>query len=210
MSHNGNTTQVAPSAQGGVSLPPTAQQLAELKSSRFDAGIAYSLHTWPALSVAVQNHWGGSNSSEKRDWFAGAISDLFSNPETSSNVDPEYLDEFLLQVMFDEFEVNVDDESGFEVAEQICRLRKQCEEGDFSGVDSLENKFKQRKGKDLVGKIITTEDVEEADDDEDSVDDESEDEEADAMEVDQAQPRQKKEKPPPEVDDDGFTTVRRR
>jgi pre-rRNA-processing protein TSR2 len=74
----------------GVRLPPTPAQL----QSAFDHGIWYALSLWPALHVAVQNSWGGADSSEKRDWFAGAVSDLFTGRQ---DTDAEDLEAFLLQ-----------------------------------------------------------------------------------------------------------------
>ena len=58
---------------------PTPQQI----QSAFDTGIWYLLSLWPALHVAVRDHWGGADSADKRDWFAGAVSDLFATrPDT--------------------------------------------------------------------------------------------------------------------------------
>ncbi|KAJ4293751.1 rRNA accumulation- protein [Collariella sp. IMI 366227] len=82
--------------------------------TNFEQSVAITLHLWPALTLAVQNNWGGPDSSDKRDWFAGAIVDLFPDEDVEA---------VLLQVMLDEFEVNVDDDSAFEVAEQVVRLR---------------------------------------------------------------------------------------
>jgi pre-rRNA-processing protein TSR2 len=63
----------------------------------------------------VTNHWGGPDSAEKREWFAQATIDVLNDEPDADTV---WIEEFLLQVMVDEFEVNVDDESGFDVAEQ--------------------------------------------------------------------------------------------
>ena len=100
---------------------PDPQQL----QTAFDHGIWYILSLWPALQVACQNHWGGPNCDDKRDWFAGAISDLFTErPDT----DFEDLVEVLLQVMQDEFDTRVEDDSEEEVARTILVLRKRLSE----------------------------------------------------------------------------------
>ena len=49
----------------------------------------------------------------------------------------EYVEAFLLQVMNDEFEVNVEDSSGEEIAAKIVGLRKQTLQGDFGTVDEM-------------------------------------------------------------------------
>ena len=115
-------------------------------------------------------------------------------------------DLFLLQVMLDEFEVNVDDESGFEVAEQIVRLRRDCEKGDFSEIRALKERWDQRGGRDVLqGQFKEQQRTEE----EDETDGSEEEDEPEDMDVDMGEAPQlvPKEKPVPEVDEDGFTKV---
>ena len=76
----------------------------------------------------MTNHWGGSDSAEKREWFAQATIDVLNDEPDADTV---WIEEFLLQVMVDEFEVNVDDESGFDVAEQIVRMGEIVERATF-------------------------------------------------------------------------------
>ncbi|TVY85322.1 Pre-rRNA-processing protein TSR2, partial [Lachnellula suecica] len=94
--------------------------------AQFELGTTLSLFLWPSLTLAVQNNWGGPDSADKREWFAQTTIDVLTETP-DADIDTEWLETFLLQVMLDEFEVNVDDESGFEVAEQILRIRKLCE-----------------------------------------------------------------------------------
>ncbi|KAI9712476.1 MAG: hypothetical protein M1812_006892 [Candelaria pacifica] len=191
-----------PTPQGGVALPSTPEKI----QSKFDLSISLSLSLWPALSLAIQNQWGGPLSSEKRDWFAGAISELFiSSPDT----DAEDVESMLLQVMNDEFEVNVEDESAWEVAEDILRLRVECAKGDWRGVDRLYERWVKGKGE--VGGVFTRGEVEEGEE-EGEWDSEGEEEDGDGDEQDvdmQEAPAlvETKEKSKPEVDEEGFTKV---
>ncbi|KAK4453885.1 Pre-rRNA-processing protein TSR2 [Podospora aff. communis PSN243] len=195
--------------------------------SNFEQGVAFALHLWPALTLAVQNNWGGPDSSDKRDWFAGAIVDLFpdlSKPATTSTTtsantpqqptateEPDQADveTVLLQVMLDEFEVNVDDDSAFEVAEQVMRVRGEVLKGGpkFEELEGLRRKFEARKGTKVVGVLTKAED-EDADTDWDTDDDEegSEDEDEEMGDA----PPVVKEKEATEVDEDGFTKVSRK
>ncbi|RKU48606.1 hypothetical protein DL546_008747 [Coniochaeta pulveracea] len=191
--------------------------------SQFEQGVAYALHLWPDLTLAVQNNWGGPDSSDKRDWFAGAVVDLFpdlSNPassntgpsnaeETPSDEEPDsaYVEEFLLQVMLDEFEVNVDDDSSYEVAEQIIRVRSDCMKGRFEEVEKLRERWEAKKGKKEVFKKAEDEDGETDWDDED---DSEEDGDEDVEMGDAPPPVTRKEKEEPEVDEDGFTMVKKK
>lgn len=182
----------------------------------------------------MQNNWGGPDSSDKRDWFAGEVANQFppfpsSNASSSSTTttngtstqqsgqdqeepDAEYLEELILQVMLDEFEVNVDDDTAFDVATEIIRLRGQCARSNFDEVDRLLARWQARKGEKVHFKHGEDQDGEtdweDDDDDNDEGSDDDMDEAPPLVETSAAAP--KKEKAPPEVDDDGFTKVTRK
>ena len=182
----------------GVRLPPTTAQLQQA----FDNGIWYALSLWPALHVAVQNSWGGADSSEKRDWFAGAVSDLFNGRQ---DTDAEDLEAFLLQIMQDEFDCNVEDETEVEVGRTILVLRKTLLEGDVSAFETLERRWNSRG---LMKADVRVVDHGDDEVDEDDDDDEMDDGEDRAPQAGQQQaPREPREKPQAQVDDDGFTKV---
>ena len=184
----------------------------------------------------MQNNWGGPDSADKRDWFAGEVAGQFhpfSNPngaaaatkggDSSSQQaqkaqhgdqeepDAEYLEELILQVMLDEFEVNVDDDTAFDVATEIVRLRGQCARGNFEEVDRLLARWQARKGEKVHFKHGEDQDGETdwEDEDEDEDEDGSDEDMDEAPALKEAAPP-KKEKAPPEVDDDGFTKVTRK
>ncbi|KAG0651268.1 20S rRNA accumulation 2 [Hyphodiscus hymeniophilus] len=169
--------------------------------AQFELGITLSLFFWPSLSLAVTNQWGGPNSADKREWFA---SETISQLQQTSDADTEWIEEFLLQVMLDEFEVNVDDDSGFEVAEQMVRMRKDCARGEFAEVRALKEKWDSRGGKDIEELFKGVERGEEEDETDGSVDEDDDED----VEMDEA-PRlvTVKEKAEPEVDEDGFTKI---
>ncbi|KAL8925287.1 MAG: hypothetical protein Q9208_003577 [Pyrenodesmia sp. 3 TL-2023] len=211
-----------PAPGGGVTLPPTlgAKHPLNLTPTRpsvltnpekiqqkFDLSIALTLSTWSALTLAVQNSWGGPLSSEKRDWFAGAVSDLFSS-QPEATIDVEYLEEFLLQVMIDEFEVNVEDDSGAEIASKIVGLRKLTAQGDFAMVDEMLARWRERQAR--GGDRVSFQRGQDEEDNEDDEGDSDEDmEEGDDMEIDEAPQLaiERKEKVMPKVDEEGFTEV---
>jgi pre-rRNA-processing protein TSR2 len=185
-----------------------APQCASLSSSagaKTDLLISLHLHSWPALTLAIQNHWGGPTSDDKRDWFAGAVSDLLANGQV---LDAEDLEEVLIQVMLDEFEVVVDDGSPSQVAASIIQGRQRILQGDYAELDQMLARWqeKQDKGQD---KMIFKR-AEQEDEGEETEWESSEEEEEDDMELDEAPelvPRPQQEKPAAEVDEDGFTKV---
>ncbi|XXG96111.1 rRNA accumulation- protein [Hypoxylon texense] len=192
----------------------------ETRQEQFEQGVAISLHLWLSLTVAVQNNLGGPSSEDKRDWFAGAIVDMFpsfvdlakprkpSQKPLPQDPDSDDVEATLLQVMWDEFETNVDDDSEVEVAERILKARAQCAAGSFEFVEELRRRWLATKGKTVQVQVEDGGDQEtdwESDDDEGSEEDED-------VQMDEAPALvpAPKERPPPEVDEDGFTKVTRK
>jgi pre-rRNA-processing protein TSR2 len=175
-----------------------AQQTA---SSYLDLGITLAINAWPALTLAVTSNWGGPTSADKRDWLCGAISDMITDrPET----DAEDLEEVLIQVMNDEFDVVVDDESAGEVADRIMEIRKMVENGEFDGIRQMWEEWERKAAKkgDAVAGFRRGDDQDgETDDDEEDGEEDEEMGEAPAL---VSAPRERVE---PEVDEDGFTKV---
>ncbi|KAI1277042.1 Pre-rRNA-processing protein TSR2-domain-containing protein [Xylaria sp. FL0933] len=217
----------------------------ETRQQQFEQGVAISLHLWQSLTIAVQNNWGGPDSSDKRDWLAGVIVDMFpsfvdlatttaaastSNIPSTSNTSsqnssakppskklpdepiPEEIEETLLQVMFDEFEANVDDQSEAEVADRIIKCRAQCADGNFALVEELRARWLDTKGKKVVAQAAA--DPDQDTDWESGSDDENGDEDANGdVDMDDAPalvPVAPKVKPQPEIDEDGFEKVSRK
>ncbi|KAL6892784.1 Pre-rRNA-processing protein TSR2 domain-containing protein [Trichoderma longibrachiatum] len=200
-------------------LPPAAT-----RQSNFEQAVACALHLWPALTLAVQNGWGGPDSADKRDWFAGAVVDLFPEfadaqpgeaPKTTADEpDMEDVETVLLQVMVDEFEVNIDDDSALEVARSIVKARSECAIGEFNEeVKKLRERFANRKGT-KVDQMFKKAEDQDQDTDWESGDsgEEDDDDNGGDIDMDEAPPLVSvpKEKPAPEVDDDGFTKVTRK
>ena len=117
----------------------------------------------------------------------------------------------MLQIMNDEFDVNVDDGSGEEIAAKIIGLRKLTLQGDFALVDEMYSKWQERQSRGGRGTINIQHVTKNDDEDEtdwDSEDIEEEDGDND-VEMEEAPPLVKapKEKVQPKVDDEGFTEV---
>lgn len=153
--------------------------------------------------MAVQSLWGGPTSSDKRDWLCGAISDMLTTrPET----DAEDLEDVLIQVMSDEFDVVVDDESAMNVAAEIMDVRTRVAAGDTAVVQDMWEKWAAK------GKKADTGAFRRVEQDGEESDSESEDEGGDGedVEMDDAPSeaaRGQRERVEPEVDEDGFTKV---
>ncbi|KAL3422041.1 Pre-rRNA-processing protein TSR2 [Phlyctema vagabunda] len=179
-------------------LPAPAQ-------AQFEFGVSLLLNFWPALSLAVSSNWGagdGATASDKRDWFAGAVVELFDErPDT----DLEDVETVLLQVMLDEFEVAVDDDSAYDVAMEIIRIRTQCAKADYTEVERLRQRWESSKGKATSSGMFK--DAGELDNETDGSEEDDSDDDMEMDEAPQLVQRVEKVKAAPEVDDEGFTKV---
>ena len=175
----------------------------------FARGVLAILDLWPALRLAVSESWGGPESTEKRRWLASELIDQYdsylSKPHLNPLPDAHYLEEMLLQVMSDEFETVLEDGSAEKVAGDLVKLWGDLTEGRNAEVDRLEGLVRSLKGKKVQVQVQENDDEESGSEDEDG-DWTSEDEEE---EVPRLVDTQKKNKEP-EVDEDGFTTVKRK
>jgi pre-rRNA-processing protein TSR2 len=195
-----------------LSLARPADAPTEQRQAKFELGIALTLAAWPALTLAVQQEWGGAESADKRAWLAGAVADLFASRPSTDAADVEDL---LLQVLGDEFNVALEDGSEAVVAAAIIALRHDTAAGEFTRVDQLWRAWKERGGKEGVTAVRVggAEDGDEGDEDEDDEEDGDEDgdeaeEEGDVEMGDTpAATSSSRRRTEPEVDEDGFTKV---
>lgn len=109
------------------------------------------------------------------------------------------VEEVLIQVMNDEFDVVVDDESAGEVADKICELREECIQGEYGRLQAMWDVWEERKNKTGMFKKVEAQDE----------DQETDEEDEDDVDMGEAPTlvRSTREKPVPEVDEEGFTKV---
>ena len=171
----------------------------------FARGVLARLKVWSTLRIAVQEQWGGHGASEKRTWLASVIVDAFE--ETIPSPDDQYIEEMLLQIMADEFDVVIEDGSAESVAIDVVKIWEEAMIGKQELVLKFEGIADGLKGKKVVAQEAPT--------DEDDWEDDS-DEDADMSESDGDEEAPQLLQPPehsvqgtePEVDEDGFTLVK--
>ncbi|KAF2863784.1 hypothetical protein K470DRAFT_209804 [Piedraia hortae CBS 480.64] len=187
-----------------MSLSPTLKPL-------LDSSIWYLLSLWPAVEIACSNGWGGPESYSKKDWFAAEIVEYITNGQDGSTPreKQEDLEVFLLNVMADEFETVLEDESEVDVAAGMLKIYDDLLNGDSGAARQIKARWEGR------GRLVTDVRVEEPEGEDgeegEDVEDYDGDSDDEMMDVDDnAQKKKKREKPKAEVDEDGFTKVVRR
>lgn len=110
--------------------------------------------------------------------------------------------------MDDEFEVNVEDDSGAEIASKILGLRKLTLQGDFGMVDEMLARWKEKDSR--GGEKVRFQQSQENNDDEEEDEEEDRDSDVDMEEAPPLVNAPKEKVVPkvvPKVDDEGFTQV---
>ncbi|CAL1697619.1 unnamed protein product [Somion occarium] len=163
-----------------------------------------------SVLFARDQSWGGPESAQKRTWLASVIVDDFEE-QNDPIPDVEFVEDRLLQVLEDEFDLVLEDDSSKGIADEIVKLWEAIQLGGTRGLErviALEEKADKVKGKKLQ--------VEEgAANDSDWEDESGESDEegdlrasADAGEVPTLLDHAQCSKPEAEVDEDGFTVVK--
>ncbi|KAM9258084.1 LOW QUALITY PROTEIN: pre-rRNA-processing protein TSR2 homolog [Morus bassanus] len=96
----------------------------------FAEGVRAVLGGWAALQLAVAQGFGGPRGPEKAAWLAGALQDYF----TQNAAGEEEVEEFLAEVMDNEFDTSVEDGSLRQVSRELVTLFAWASRGDVGGV----------------------------------------------------------------------------
>lgn len=191
-------------ASSSAASSPPSQALVD-----FARGTIATLKLWSALRIAVDSNWGGPESAQKQQWIASVIVDAFEEAENKKEPLPDaiYIEEMLLQILSDEFEVILEDGSAQPVAEQLVKLWQEVmHEGSNKTVHEAEALAAKVKGKKITVEEKINSDEEYDWDEEDEDEGSSEEEEAPPL----LNSHSKKSHEEPEVDEDGFTLVKGR
>ncbi|RKP15185.1 Pre-rRNA-processing protein TSR2-domain-containing protein [Piptocephalis cylindrospora] len=141
----------------------------------FAEGVRLILGSWTALNLAVEMDWSEDGlAEEKFEWLADdVIVDYFS--KKGKSIDADEMDEILDQIMKDEFNTILEDDSTYHVGKQLVQLYTQIIQGNYSGIEALRaakaNKKSSAAQESLAGPQSAS------DDDDDDDDDEEEEEE---------------------------------
>ncbi|CAO3671959.1 unnamed protein product [Rhizopus microsporus] len=163
----------------------------------FQEGVGYILKSWTALKLAVEQEWGGIESAEKRDWMIDVIVNVFG--KRGKKADVEEIEEILAQIMSDEFQVLLEDDSAYYVAKHLFELYNQCIQGNFEELQRLRERY-MSQNQSAASNCVKQESDDEMDGDEN---DDEQDAEGD-QEMEEEAPEQ------PTVDEDGWEIVRRK
>ncbi|KAL5015176.1 hypothetical protein ScPMuIL_009446 [Solemya velum] len=130
---------------------------APYSSTIFGSAVKNILDSWTVLQLAVNNGFGGVDSREKAEWMVYAVETWFKE---NSNIEPYEVEDFLAEVVDNEFDTQIDDGSLPEISGLICGCYRLSQEG---RITELREKLKQLKPSQLqrCAKATSDDDAEE-------------------------------------------------
>jgi len=160
----------------------------------FNVAIDAIFKNWTALQLAVNQSAGGPQSKEKAEWMKGVTENWFYE---NSNLDKYEVEDFLEQIIINEFYVQIDDGSLYEVASKVCEFYDICTKNDEETI--------RKKLLTLPRCDLSKCRVKDGDDAEVGLENPEENlESIENLEI------EKKKKYEPEIDEDGFEMVQSR
>ncbi|CAG8515686.1 8396_t:CDS:2 [Funneliformis caledonium] len=96
-----------------------------MNRENFIRGISILFKTeWTALKLAVDMQWGGHDSEDKRDWLINVIAEYFDKNGKGTDVDD--LETILNQIMSDEFNTLLEDDSAYQISQDLIKMYNEC------------------------------------------------------------------------------------
>ena len=164
----------------------------------FKVAIDAIFKNWTALQMLVKQGAGGPQSREKAEWMTGVTENWFYE---NKDLEVFEVSDFLDEIMINEFTVSVDDGSLDDVARSICEFYAVCKSSD---VETVMAKLQSLPKYNLANVQIQEYNY---------VDDSGPAnylQKLDKMEIKEPKVKVEKEKIAPEIDEDGFETVKSR
>ncbi|XP_068602116.1 pre-rRNA-processing protein TSR2 homolog [Brachionichthys hirsutus] len=163
----------------------------------FAKGVRAVLQSWPVLQIAVDNGFGGVYGQQKADWMADVVQQHFHD---NADLQQDEVEDFLAQLMDQEFDTVVDDGSLPQVSASLLQMFSQWQQGALQQLKHTINILTQRS--DQRAKVTAP--PSESDDDSDD--------ETQKMDCHSSSPpvRTQPPPPPPPPDEDGWTVVRKK
>ncbi|XP_032634775.1 pre-rRNA-processing protein TSR2 homolog [Chelonoidis abingdonii] len=116
----------------------------------FGQGVRAVLGSWAALQIAVEHGFGGTHGREKAEWMVGAVEQYF---HSNAALEPDEVEDFLAEVLNNEFDTIIEDGSLAEVSQQLQSLFTHCQRGEGLALTEAIARLTQRQQE--VGRAAT-------------------------------------------------------
>ncbi|CAH3046280.1 unnamed protein product [Pocillopora meandrina] len=100
--------------------------MAEENSDILLGSVQFVLSNWSVLQVAVENGFGGADTTEKAKWMVDVVNQVLRDNNTIENYE---LEDYIEEILFNEFDTMVEDGSLSKVAQKLCEFHRLWKEG---------------------------------------------------------------------------------
>ncbi|KAJ2006722.1 rRNA accumulation- protein [Coemansia thaxteri] len=136
-------------------MAPASQQQIHPNKEAFIEGVDHILSRWTALELAVQGDWGDGNTKEKREDMVDEIVAFFDDAvRRKVKPEPLELEDILMAIMSDDFNISLEDDSEKEVAAILCVIFDECKVGNFATVDKLADERDAREAQGVGNQAV--------------------------------------------------------
>ncbi|XP_014669544.1 PREDICTED: pre-rRNA-processing protein TSR2 homolog isoform X2 [Priapulus caudatus] len=115
----------------------------------FRESVCKLMDGWAALQLAVEQGFGGVHSQQKEIWFCEVIYQFFQD---NAGLDPLEVEDFISELMNNEFETMVEDGSLQHIAKVLCQYFNLCAQGKTTEVVNELEKIPDRN---KVREVVT-------------------------------------------------------
>ncbi|KAH1187997.1 pre-rRNA-processing protein TSR2 homolog [Mauremys mutica] len=166
----------------------------------FGQGVRAVLGSWAALQIAVEHGFGGAHGREKAEWMVGAVEQYF---HSNAALEPDEVEDFLAEVLNNEFDTIIEDGSLAEVSQQLQSLFARCQRGEGPALTEAIARLTRRQQE--VGRAATQARLAEGTSSEEEEEEEEEERPEEVMDCSSPGPP-----PDPPPAEDGWTVVRKK
>ena len=106
----------------------------EASTNAFTRAVHVVFGEWTALKLAVENEWGGHNS---RDKGLGLLQRVLSGMLSTATVHRDELQDLLDLALLDDFNIEAEDDSPYQVAQLLCQLHAEAKSGQTQTAEQL-------------------------------------------------------------------------
>lgn len=162
----------------------------------FKEGVGAVMQTWPVLQIAVDNGFGGVYGRQKADWMVDVVQQYFHD---NADLDQCEVEDFLSELMDQEFDTVVDDGSLPQVSLRLVQMFSQWQQGALQQLRHTISTLKQTSSQRAKVTALPA-----------PSDEESDGEETQAMECEASASSGSRTHTPPQEEEDGWTIVRKK
>ena len=131
------TPRSAAEARAMLMGRPGGTKMASEHAPTFRRGVKAVFDRWTAMQLAVMNAWGGAESERKAVEAEEEIAEWFASRKSKDALE---LEDLLIEILGDDFNVTCEDGSPSEVAKALWMMYEQCAEGRYDMVAQIESK----------------------------------------------------------------------